>query len=112
MSAYSSVMSNIIRKSLSDARAWLLSKPYPERKLAELTGVDNRTFRYASKPSWDPRASTLAAIVDAMNAPADSAVSVPQNISRGQETAQDAEKANVEGLKSHCCANDAPPEAA
>lgn len=104
-------MHNIVRKSLSEARAWLLSKPYPERKLAEMTGVDSRTFRYAAKPSWDPRASTLAAIVDAMDASPSSAVSVEITIGCGQVAAQALEKAKSEDTKTHCDGDAAAGEA-
>jgi len=60
-------MSNPIRIALDAARQWISQPGRTERQLAADTGLASRTFGHARhQPKWDPRASTLATILDAM----------------------------------------------
>ncbi len=61
-------MSNSIRTALTTARVWILESGLSERALAAKTGLAARTIGYFKEPARDVRVSTLAQIIDAMDA--------------------------------------------
>jgi len=94
-------MSNPIRTALATARQWILESGLSERSLAAKTGLAARTIGYFKEPGRDPRVSTLAKIVDAMDADAlrDNALAY------AQEDAQGDDKANNKAAHIHCGAH-------
>jgi hypothetical protein len=60
-------MVNPIKAAMWQVRSWVLSSRYTDRWLSEITGVSERLFALIRQnPQWDPHASTLAALFEAM----------------------------------------------
>ena len=101
-------MSNPVRIALASVRQWAISSGLSEEALARWTNVAPRTIGGIRNGTLDPRVSTLAKIVDGMTKHELHA----NTVTRAQFAAQGDQNANVDGPRSHCCVNDAPPEAA
>jgi hypothetical protein len=56
--------------TVARVRAWIANAKQPNRHIAELAGVDEKTIRLAkTKPNWNPTADTLAKLEAIIPAP-------------------------------------------